>query len=74
MRLPRDAHADSGVLHESVPRRRPLQRATISLLATFSIVGTNSNSEIENMLYTGVILSRSLVARMRSFQKVLSHR
>ena len=31
MELPRDVHAESSVLHEPAPRRRPLQHATISL-------------------------------------------
>ena len=67
-------HAESSVLHESAPRRRPLQRATISLLATSPILGTNSNSEIEKTLYKGVILSQSLVPQNRSSQKVFSRR
>ena len=72
MKLPRNAHAENSVLHESAPRRRPLQRATTSLLATCPTLGisyTNSSSEVKKTLYKGVILSRSLVARMRSSQK-----
>ena len=69
MRLPRDAHAESSVLHEFAPRKRPLQHATISLLATSPILGTNSISGIEKTLYRGVILSRSLVARCDHLKK-----
>ena len=47
MKLTRDALAESSVLHESAPRRHPLERATTSLLASSPFLGTNSKSEIE---------------------------
>ena len=63
MMLPRDVHAESNDLHESVPRKRPLQHATAWLLATSPILGTNSHFEIgENAVQSGApvtIIGRS---------------
>ena len=70
MTLPRDVHAESNDLHESVPRRRPLQHATAWWLAA----SPNSRFEIEKTLYKVEILSRSLVAQKRSSRRVLSRR
>ena len=64
----------SSVLHESAPRRRPLQRATISCLATSPILGTNSNSEVERTLCKGRSCHDHWVAQKRSSQKVLLRR
>ena len=60
MMLPRDVHAESNDLHDPVPRRRPLQRATAWLLATSPILGTNSRCEIErNIGRSKAIISKS---------------
>ena len=74
MMLPRDVHAEINDLHESVPRRRPLQHATAWWLATSPILGTNSHFAIGRTLYTVVILSRSLVVQKRSSRRILSRR
>ena len=69
MILPRDVHAESNDLYESVPRRRPLQQATAWWLAASPILGTNSHFEIGKTLYKVVILPRSLVVQKRSLEE-----
>ena len=63
MMLPRDVHAESNDLHESVPRRRPLQHATAWWLAASPTLDTNSHFEIgENAVQGGdpvTIIDRS---------------
>ena len=70
MILPRDVHAESNDLYESVPRRLPLQHATAWWLAASPILGTNSHFEIGKTLYKVMILSRSLVVQKRSSRRV----